>query len=537
MKVFTHPAVTALALTQIYLIAQIGQLLSPSHLVLYHWSGSAAAIFLSTILFYCLAWVTLTLLLLLARRPGLPAIVIWGLLLAAVPLQLVRSAALVSGKDLPAKLSLIIIGLTLATFVAAAILARRNLIHGFERARRVIGIILGFVAITSLVTLGQLLWVGWKARALNAALPLHQLRRPTAPKPRILWIVFDELSYQQVYGQRYPGLDLPAFDRLAAQSTVFTNTIPAGTKTEQVVPSLLTGWPVNNIRSSADGHQLSLHNPQSNTWQQFDPHQSVFADALNDGYSTALAGWYNPYCRIMPQVLDQCFWTFSSPSFGAMSPHLTIGENIWASVVRKVHSLPNSIDRLRNVPLYAPGDTMAHRLDYEQISAAADRLLNDPSATFIFLHMPVPHPGGIYNRTTSQFATKNSSYIDNLALADRCLSHVRSVLEQNGTWDSSTVVVMGDHSWRTFLWMTTPAWTPEDQRASHGGQYDPRPAYIVKLPNQRQPAHIGFPYAALHTRALMDALIAGQIHSPSDLSAWAGQWQQSAESKASASAQ
>lgn len=92
---------------------------------------------------------------------------------------------------------------------------------------------------------------------------------------------------------------------------------------------------------------------------------------------------------------------------------------------------------------------------------------------------------------------------------------------------------MGDHSWRTYMWKVQPNWTPEEQRASHGGQYNTRPAYIIKLPNQHQPSRIDFPYRALHTRALMDALIAGKIHSPPDLSVWAAQ---SAGPKALASA-
>ena len=37
----------------------------------------------------------------------------------------------------------------------------------------------------------------------------------------------------------------------------------------------------------------------------------------------------------------------------------------------------------------------------------------------------------------------------NLALCDDYLGHVRKELEDNGTWDSTTLVLMGDNSWRT----------------------------------------------------------------------------------------
>jgi hypothetical protein len=75
---------------------------------------------------------------------------------------------------------------------------------------------------------------------------------------------------------------------------------------------LMTGKSVDDIRSSADGQHLSIHNPDTKTWQKFDEHDSVFQDALNEGYSTAVAGWYNPYCRILPEVLNRCFWAFDA---------------------------------------------------------------------------------------------------------------------------------------------------------------------------------------------------------------------------------
>ena len=52
--------------------------------------------------------------------------------------------------------------------------------------------------------------------------------RAQTGRPRVIWILFDELSYQQVYERRLPGLQLPAFDALAAQATVFTHAVPAG---------------------------------------------------------------------------------------------------------------------------------------------------------------------------------------------------------------------------------------------------------------------------------------------------------------------
>ena len=158
------------------------------------------------------------------------------------------------------------------------------------------------------------------------------------------------------------------------------------------------------------------------------------------------------------------------------------------------------------------------------LADAGDRILDDPSAGFVLLHLPVPHPEGIYDRTTDKFVLRHSSYIDNLALTDKLLGHIRSKLEQSGQWDGSTIVVMADHSWRTQLfWKATPEWTKEEQVASHGGAFDDRPVYIVKLPNQRTGARIDAPFAALDTRRLLDALLSQKIRSKEDLRAWAKQ--------------
>jgi len=64
-------------------------------------------------------------------------------------------------------------------------------------------------------------------------------------------------------------------------------------------------------------------------------------------------------------------------------------------------------------------------------------------------------------------------------------------------------------------------WTDEDQSASHGGEFDPRPAYIVKLPNQQTPAHIEQPFSAISTRAMIDALMQNHLQTPADLQTWA----------------
>jgi len=162
-----------------------------------------------------------------------------------------------------------------------------------------------------------------------------------------------------------------------------------------------------------------------------------------------------------------------------------------------------------------------HILDYRSIYEVADQMLNDKSNGFLLIHMPIPHPGGIYNRMTGKITEEGSNYLDNLVLADKYLAHVRSFLEQTGQWNSSAIIIMGDHSWRTqLLWSFMPGWTHEEQVASNGGLFDDRPAYIIKLPNQHIGTLIQAPFAATNTRRMLDEILQERIQSSQALTSW-----------------
>jgi arylsulfatase A-like enzyme len=226
----------------------------------------------------------------------------------------------------------------------------------------------------------------------------------------------------------------------------------------------------------------------------------------------------------MPEVLDQCFWTYRESTPANLSPNRSLAVDL----LRPFHYLWLDTKHLFG---HGPGsptdeyrDIRQHLSDYRKLLTAGDAYLADPSINFLFLHMPIPHPYGFYDRSKQAFSTRHTSYIDNLALADHYLAHLRQLLEQNHQWDSATVIVMGDHSWRTsIIWKDSMTWTAEDEAASHGGEFDPRPAYIVKLANQQTPAQINQPFSAVNTRARLDAVIHDRLRTPADLQTWASQ--------------
>jgi hypothetical protein len=533
VKLLEHPATTAFGATTILLLILLVPLASPTHEELYHLSGPVSSILLPVLLNFIGIWLLLALLFHWGRRLHWLDAGLWSILGVVLPWRLLQTWFSLREGLMPHDANL---GFAALLVPASAVFALHSRIpmRLLQSVRRFFVTLLGFSALSGLLLLAETLGIAWQARHLNAPRPLHLATAsaiPAAQHGRILWIVFDELSYRQVYEHRYPGLKLPAFDQLANEATDFTHTIPAGIYTSIVLSSLITGLPLDGVHSPAAGWPISVHNTSIQEWQQLDPHNTVFQDALNASYSTAVAGWYIPYCRILPEVLDRCFWTNHMVLPGRMFPGQSVAWNSEQPVLRHLAAF---VVRTHLTPPHnaMSNEIVFHQQDYNELLVAGDKLLDSPSVNFLLLHMPIPHPNGMYNRHTESFITEHPSYLDNLALCDLYLAHVRQKLERLGAWDDTTLVLMGDHSWRSqLLWARFPAWTPEEQIASDGGKFDDRPAYIVKLPHQTTPTHIEFPFAALRTRELFDNLLTGRITTPLQLAKWAQQASKTATGK------
>jgi len=522
--------VIALGLSNIASYWMAAALISPRHLTVYHWSGSAFALFAPVWLNLIAIWIFAALLLHAARLGRRWRRAVWVGILVMLPVVAVVSfklgisdSELALGMGSPSHnrfLYLWLYGLSPLVWIVLLACWRPWLDRYFERVVRFGEVVLTFSGIAGAVLFAQLAWFNWTAAGLNDHQTLHVQNTVQAAKPRIVWVVMDELSFQQVYEQRFPGLALPAFDRLAKESAVFTQAIPVGLYTDHIMPALMVGRPVDEMRSSAEG-QLWTRELSSSDWRPFNQNDTVFHDALEEGYSTGIVGWWNPYCRILPAVLDHCYWTAWFLEHKGLSEDASSTMKLKATLERAAAELgeilPNRVSN--RLQAFGPDDRLHVAETYLDLSQQADKLLRDQSATFILLHIPIPHPVGIYNRATGQLSAEPTSYIDNLALSDLYLAHLRSELEACGEWDSTTLVLMGDHGWRTQIWKAR-GWNETDEAASNGGKFDTRPAYIVKLPNQHEGARINQPFHALETRALFDALMHGQIRTEPDLEAW-----------------
>lgn len=333
-----------------------------------------------------------------------------------------------------------------------------------------------------------------------------------ASSRRIVWILMDELSYDQVFDHRQPDVALPNLGNLARSSVNFSAMQPAGSWTEEIIPALLLGKPVVALRKPYPGPPSYRSSPDG-PWLRFNQYDTIFADAQSLGWSSGVAGWYNPYCRLLPNVLDRCFWQFSEPG------HLNLGSSLRSTntvTENMVAMVPFHARILTQIHRTVLSPNRLHRDDYTSMMAHAQDLLNDSRIRFVFLHLPIPHPPGIYDRH-SHTLKDQGTYLDNLVLADQSLGALRDVIRSTPAAANTTLIVSSDHSFRTFWWKGTGAWSTESMRATHGGRFDPRPVLMVQLPGGNTGQVIAKPVNAMIVHRILEDLLRGHLQTAADL--------------------
>lgn len=375
------------------------------------------------------------------------------------------------------------------------------LIHGL----RFVVVLLGFSMFWAL----PVLVVAGYAHQPQDRAEFQKTAATSAGRPRIVWLLFDEMSYDQAFDHRWPGLALPNLDRLRAESVAFTDMQPDGYFTERIIPSLLLGKPVVDARSTGAG-VLQYQSVRGGAWTTFDGNATLFADAQRRGWTTGISGDYNPYCRMLEDQLDWC-----SMRLIVFGDHLSGDKTTLENVAAPVEAM---WARARHRQ-FEPARSEAER--FAEMMRAGKQLVTDQNIDLAFVHLYLPHPPGFYDRKTGRVLI-GGSYIDNMALADRSLGELMQALAQTSRAQSTTVILSSDHSWRVWLWRNAFGWTKEDEQASGHGHFDPRPMLMVRFGDESAPAQVSRPVPLLAMHAMIEAMMAGEIGDPQQLETWAG---------------
>jgi sulfatase-like protein len=389
----------------------------------------------------------------------------------------------------------------------------RRVVAGFR-------VTLALVGFSAVWIIPQLLLVGFHRQSPDQTLFRRAIAtHPPASQMRVVWILFDELSYAQAFESRSSSLTLPNFDRLASQSVSFSRLAPPGYYTAKVVPSLMLGRRVAELRSDLNGRAI-IKTESSPKWEPLNARQTIFAEAHRLGWTTGIAGWSNPYCRLFAEVLDSCFWYPDqfTPAYlySHMSPQSSAIQNALAPV-------GNALARLLHEKSREPSVSDFHVRDAQGIIAAAEKLIHDEEIGFMFIHLPVPHPPGVFDRS-SRHIRNGGSYLDNLALSDIYLGRLLSAIQTTNAADRTILIICSDHSWRTPMWRGASWWTKEDEQASQNG-FDSRPVLIVHFPAQRSPMDIAQPMNSLIMHSMLAAILEGKVSSEADFRNWISRYE------------
>lgn len=368
-----------------------------------------------------------------------------------------------------------------------------------------------FFAIFGVCSILQLMWVmTWRPGPQQIKASWGTTAPPPREHSRVVWVLFDELSYDQLFEHRAHDLALPNFDALRSQSTLYTNMQPIGLKTVKIVPSLLSGSVVDDFRYGFD-NSFKVHYEGVHGWHGLDGSGTIFHDAERSGWRTAVVGWYNPYCTIYRSALDSCYWTNLDRTDGDMAQRYSL----WRNTARPFQGLaiqlvsPELADR-RSCDF----DVRQRLQTHLNLQQHATDLLKQDQADFIFLHLSIPHSPNIWSRVNDDYARGcGSSYLDNLALADRTLGRLMALLQQSPRWKDTTVIVQGDHSWRIMLWNWLPAWTDEDDQASRN-EFDPRPALLIHSAGQTAPSTDTRALSLLFVHDALEGVLQGKTAQP-----------------------
>jgi len=313
------------------------------------------------------------------------------------------------------------------------------------------------VAFCALWIVPELVHLDLEAHEAVPVVPAHAEVLP-AKNTRIVWILFDELSFKLALSDPPQGQPFPNLQRLHAESISFGNLQPVGNYTDLIIPSLLARRQIKQIRSTPQGKLLYREAGAAGVGcVRCEP--NAVCDRSELWVEPGVVGWGIPYCRIFAGFLTRCFW---QPGVGA-------GLSFEAGVARdSVLSYAWAVPRAFLAEAHSSKQADAKRLEeaieddrglMEQMQAT----LRDERIHFVYLHLPVPHPPGVYDRRTHAWCACGN-YLDNLALADDLLGTLLEEIDATSGNDATTVIVSSDHSWRVPLWQNTLYWSAEEER-------------------------------------------------------------------------
>jgi len=324
--------------------------------------------------------------------------------------------------------------------------------------------------------------------------------------PHVLWILFDEMDQRATFEARPPTVELPELDRLRKEAIFAERAYPPAGFTLISVPALVTGRLLSGV-TLINPSELRL-NFSDGTAKGWGTEPTVFSQAREGGFSTAVIGWYHPYCRVLGSSLDFCRWEPAVFQGNPVRGQPTVTSSIKEWARSALYSIPFMFRILRD--RREEKNRLNHIDDYTKLMQSARGIWARPNPNLTLLHFPVPHPPGIYDRQKHELTKDSAStYFDNLVLADRTLGELRHSLEAANMWEQSVILVSSDHWWRT--------------APTVNGRRDHRVPFILKLAGQHEGRVFSQDFNTVVTHDLLLAILQGQFSDADGALRWLSQ--------------
>lgn len=349
--------------------------------------------------------------------------------------------------------------------------------------------------------------------------PLQPALPQSAGAPHVLWILFDEWDQALTFPERPAGLSLPELDRFQDQAFRANRAYSPSRITIVSVPSLLTGKIFVQASLESWNQMMLVYDP-GQAPVALSTQETIFSAARSRGFNVGIVGWYLPYCRLFPEC-TVCSW---HPAIGLLGrreyekpyPGLSMMVQV---LTRQVEFVPlikrlgivNGLDGPEN-----PTAKALHAISYGEIRDDMLQAITDPRLNLIFVHVNVPHLPAIYDVSTGAISNgRNTTYLGNLRLVDRTLGDIRKALENAGMWDTSTILLTGDHPLRV-----TSYERPERHPAVRGLKQHSQAPYLLRMSGETQGVVYDSPMNMIVTKDLLMAILNRQVAGPRQIAAW-----------------
>ncbi len=439
-----------------------------------------------------------------------------------IALSLLIFAVLTLAPKMPGWLRRMLPTGALAVLVFAISFLRNHLPHQISAA--VLSAILGvaFLALVGLTfrfpaiaarTISGLALAATPCIAVTFLAPLYYLSRPSplppdpplasrlpgTPPVRVLWIVFDDWDQRLTFANPDDLPPIPKLRKLAEHSFATTGALAAQAhqpvsdmSTVLAIPSLLYGKEALDAVIDDPARERLIVSDKGDS-PVFGAGDSVFARLRAQGWNSAAAGWYLPYCRVFASQLTDCYWDVRYDQATSFGPEFT-------------SAAVDETRMLLETDLYSPfGPSLVgerHFSEYEALLSTGRRYAADPSLGLAFLHFNVPHAPYIYNAELGRFGRKghpNDLYVDGLKWVDRAVNEILSSLSTSGLDSRTALIISSDHPARLLA------------------KTDPHVPFIVHLPGEEAGRFSTREFSALGSADLVLGIATGGIKTPEDV--------------------